>query len=81
VPIQLPIVLNAADWPVIQFGLAWAFMQMPVLSYAVAANLPSILARRCKRARFQRLLARRTWPAVTCQGLLLFAQVHAPSAS
>lgn len=33
-PIELPIawvvVLNVAGWPVIQFGLAWAFTRMPV---------------------------------------------------
>ena len=32
-PIELPIVwvtvLNVAGWPVIQFGLAWAFTQLP----------------------------------------------------
>jgi glycosyl-4,4'-diaponeurosporenoate acyltransferase len=34
VPIELPIawviILNIAGWPVIQFGLAWAFTRMPV---------------------------------------------------
>lgn len=29
-PIAWVIVLNVAGWPVIQFGLAWAFTQMPV---------------------------------------------------
>jgi glycosyl-4,4'-diaponeurosporenoate acyltransferase len=29
-PIQWIVVLNVAGWPVIQFGLAWAFTRMPV---------------------------------------------------
>ena len=29
-PIAWIIVLNVAGWPVIQFGLAWAFTRMPV---------------------------------------------------
>ena len=29
-PIAWVIVLNVAGWPVLQFGLAWAFLRMPV---------------------------------------------------
>ena len=30
IPIAWIFALNLASWPVIQFGLAWAFMRMPV---------------------------------------------------
>jgi glycosyl-4,4'-diaponeurosporenoate acyltransferase len=42
VPIELPIlwivVLNLAGWPVIQFGLAWAFTRMPVAWFTPPAS-------------------------------------------
>ena len=39
----------------------WADLIM--LTYALMANLPCIFAQRYNRLRFQRLLARRSWPA------------------
>jgi glycosyl-4,4'-diaponeurosporenoate acyltransferase len=44
VPIELPIawiiVLNVAAWPVIQFGLAWAFTRMPAAWFEPGAARP-----------------------------------------